>query len=51
MEVTSTGGYYTYKKKSLGTITFKEAGAYTLQIKPDVKHWQPINLRKLGLKR
>lgn len=50
VEVSSTGGYKKYIKKSLGEITVDKAGTHVLQIKPDKKHWAPINLRKLELK-
>lgn len=49
VEVTSTGGYGSYEKKSLGMIEVKQAGTYPLQIIPEVENWQPINLRKLEL--
>ncbi len=49
--VSSTGSYYSYVKKSLGTIHIDKAGKYTLSIKPDEDGWQPINLRQLELKR
>jgi hypothetical protein len=51
VEVPSTGGYGNYVKKSLGTIRLDQAGKYTLRIKPEKGHWQPINLRYVELKR
>ncbi len=51
VEVSSTGGYYDYAEKSLGQIRFEKVGKHTLRIKPDRDAWQPINLRKLVLKR
>jgi hypothetical protein len=51
VEVLSTGSYYRYVKKPLGMISIDQAGKYTLSIKPDKDAWQPINLRKLELKR
>lgn len=50
VELASTGGYGNYIVKSLGNVSFDKAGAYTLQIKPDPDHWQPINIRYLKLK-
>lgn len=49
VEVSSTGGYHAYEKKSLGTITISQAGDYTLQIRPDVDGWRSINVRQLVL--
>jgi alpha-L-fucosidase len=51
VEVLSTGSYYRYVKKSLGTIRIDQAGKHTLSIRPDKHDWQPINLRWLELKR
>jgi alpha-L-fucosidase len=51
VEVLSTGSYYRYANRPLGTFHIDEAGEYTLSIKPDKDAWQPINLRKLELKR
>ncbi len=51
VEVSSTGGYYDYVEKSFGQVRVEKAGKYTLRIKPDRDEWQPINLRKLVLKR
>ena len=50
VEVLSTGSYYRYANKSLGTIHIDKAGEYTLSIKPEKDAWQPINLRRLELK-
>jgi len=50
VEVKSTGGYGSYETRPLGTISFDEAGEYSLQIRPDVERWQPINVRKVQLK-
>ena len=50
VEVESTGGYGNYKKKSFGTITIEKAGTYPLQIIPEPKSWQPMNLRTVQLK-
>lgn len=49
VEVLSTGGYQSYTTKPLGTISIEKAGEYSLQIHPNVKHWQPINIRKVQL--
>jgi alpha-L-fucosidase len=46
----STGGYYNFEQKALGSITVKEPGEYSMRIHPDTEHWQPINLRQLVLK-
>ncbi len=51
VEVLSTGSYYRYANRSLGTFHIAKAGEYTLSIKPDKDAWQPINLRRLKLKR
>jgi alpha-L-fucosidase len=51
VQVRSTGSYYRYAKMPLGTISIDQAGKCTLSIKPDKDAWQPINLRKLELKR
>jgi len=50
VEVVSTGRARDYATKSLGTINIDKAGEYTLQMKPEKDHWQPINLRQLELK-
>ena len=50
VEVPSTGGYGKYSTKSLGILNVDKVGDYTLQIKPDKGHWQPMNLRQLELK-
>ena len=49
--VTSTGSYHTYAKRSLGIVRMDRAGKYTLSISPEKEDWQPINLRRLVLKR
>ncbi|TFH46072.1 MAG: glycosyl hydrolase [Lysobacterales bacterium] len=49
VELSSTGGYSNYVNKSLGKLDFDKAGEYTLQIRPENDHWQPINLRQLEL--
>ena len=51
VEVLSTGSYYRYVNRSLATIRFDQAGKHTLSVKPDKDDWQPINLRRLELKR
>ena len=50
IEVLSTGGYGNYETKPLGIIDIDKAGEYTLRMKPDKDHWQPVNLRLLELK-
>ncbi|MCF7974971.1 MAG: alpha-L-fucosidase [Phycisphaerae bacterium] len=50
MELTSTGGYGNYVTKSLCKLNFDKAGEYTLQIRPEPDHWQPMNLRQVELK-
>jgi len=50
VEILSTGGAREYVKKSLGTINIDKAGEYSLQIRPEKDHWQPINLRQVELK-
>jgi alpha-L-fucosidase len=51
VEVLSTGSYYRYANRLLVTFHIDKAGEYTLSIKPEKGAWQPINLRKLELKR
>jgi hypothetical protein len=51
VEVQSTGSYYNYVKKLLGTIQIDQAGKYSLSIKPEKDGWKPINLRQLELHR
>ena len=51
VEVESTGGYGKYKEKFLGTIDIDSAGDHILRIKPDPTAWNPINLRKVELRR
>jgi len=51
VEVRTTGSYYRYVKKRLGTIPITQAGKYTLCIKPEKDGWHPINLRQIELKR
>ncbi|TWU36469.1 Alpha-L-fucosidase [Novipirellula aureliae] len=51
VEVASTGGYGNYVHRSLGKFSIDKAGKCSLRIKPDKGHWQPINLRKLVLKK
>lgn len=51
VEALSTGSYYRYANRPLGTFHIDKAGEYTLSIKPDKAAWQPINLRRLVLKR
>lgn len=50
VDVPSTGGYGNYVNKSLGKIGFDKAGEFTLQIRPDTDHWQPMNLRQVQIK-
>jgi alpha-L-fucosidase len=50
VDVASTGGFYIYDKKSIGTITVQKAGTLNLKINPDPEHWQPINIRQLELR-
>jgi alpha-L-fucosidase len=50
VEVPSTGGYGNYVTKSLGRIRFDKPGEFTLQIRPERDHWQPMNLRQVELK-
>lgn len=50
VEVKSTGGYGSYEQRSLGTLKIERPGSYSIQITPDVKQWQPINVRKLLLR-
>ncbi len=49
--VSSTGSYHTYAKRSLGIVHMNRTGKYTLSISPEKEGWQPINLRRLVLKR
>jgi len=51
VEVLSTGSYYRYANRPLETFHIDKAGEYTLSIQPDKDAWQPINLRRLVLKR
>ena len=50
VEVTSTGGHQRYAVKSLGTVTFDQAGSFSFRINPDAMHWQPVNLRRVVLR-
>ncbi len=50
VEVTSTGGNQRYEVKSLGAVTFDQAGSYSFRINPDPAKWQPVNLRRVILK-
>ena len=45
-----TGDYETFQKVTLGTLEVPAAGNLTLQIKPVIPGWQPINLRALNFK-
>ena len=51
VEVEPTGDYGTYKQMALGTLEIKEPGTHPIQIVPQADSWQPINLRKVILKR
>ena len=51
VEVLSTGGYGNYVNKLLDDISFDKAGMYSVRITPDKDGWQPINLRKLELRK
>lgn len=49
--VASTGGYGNYAESKLGEISFEKAGITSVQVKPTVGKWQPMNLRQLRLQR
>ena len=51
VEVKSTGGYGKYVEKVFGTIEIDQAGNHTLRVKPDAAAWNPMNLRKIELRR
>jgi alpha-L-fucosidase len=51
VEVASTGSYSNYVELSLGQFSIDKAGECNLRIKPDADKWQPINLRRLELRR
>ena len=39
------------KPPALPEVMIEKAGEYTLQIHPEIDHWQPMNLRYVELKR
>jgi len=51
VRMASTGGYYTFSRKWLGTIRINDVGVQTLRVRPEKDGWNPINLRKLEFKR
>jgi alpha-L-fucosidase len=47
--ITSTGDYNNYQLFDAGTVTFSNAGNYTLSLKPDVNGWNAINVQQVQL--
>ncbi len=45
-----TGDYNKFEESRLAIITLDQPGEYTLEIRPDRKAWQPINIRSITLK-
>jgi alpha-L-fucosidase len=48
VEIAATGPGITWKTVALGSINLP-AGEATVVLKPDMKHWKPVHLRKLQL--
>jgi len=48
-EVPSTGGYTTYKKVSLGKITFNKAGKNEISLTSDKASWNPVNIKTITI--
>ncbi len=44
-----SGSYDDFRVVDLGTLTFEEAGTYTLEIRPVKEDWSPVNLRDVTL--
>jgi len=45
----STGGYDTFKTRSIGEIEIPQAGVCNLEIHPSQGAWQPVNIRRIEL--
>jgi len=50
VEVASTGGFKSYQSRTLGTVTFDQAGSHSFRINPDASNWKPMNLRLVILR-
>ena len=46
-----TGSYGKYVQNRLGEITVSKAGRKNFRIVPELKSWQPMNLRQVTLQR
>jgi alpha-L-fucosidase len=49
VRIPSTGGYETFKKAVLGTVTIDKPGEHNFQLKPMKENWQPVNVRSVTL--
>lgn len=43
----NTGNYSTFQKVDLGIIDLKASGNTTIEVRPVVENWQPLNLRSI----
>jgi len=46
--IEATGGFENYEVRELGIIDVKEAGTYSLEIRPDKEGWNPIQVRSVN---
>ena len=47
--VGTTGGWFTYKRETIGRVTIDAAGQYELSMRPDPQGWKPLNLCEVFL--